>query len=87
MAKKDSDYGSKMIKVSIRFWTNNINERDKKVAWEAGVVSLNANKSKGIPAQPLVRFENLEELPDAIKKALKQGDIKLKPNPKNYVKL
>lgn len=83
MASKND---SKMIRVAVKFWTNNTGTRDKKVAWESGVAYLYANQSKGI-SQKMERFETLEEMPNAVKTVLKQGGVKLRPTSKNYVKL
>ena len=86
MAERKAEYGSNMITVTIRFWTNNVETRDLKVAWESGVAYLNANKHRGI--KPVMeRFWTLQEMPNAVKEVLKSGGIKLKPNPKEYLKL
>jgi len=77
---------SKMIRVAVKFWTNNTGTRDKKVAWESGTAYLYANKSKGI-VQQFERFETLGDMPKAVKTVLKKGGIKLRPTSKNFVEL
>lgn len=85
MAKR-GEYGSNMIRVTVRFWTNHVQTQDKKVASEAGVAYLNANKHRGIKPH-MERFDTLTKMPDAVKAVLKKGGIKLKYYSKNYVPL
>lgn len=86
MVKKRGEYGSNMIRVTVRFWTNNVGTLDKKVAWESGVVYLNANKYRELKPQ-MERFDKLDDMLGAVKEVLKKGGIKLKPNPKNFIEL
>ena len=81
---KRGEYGSNMIKVIIQFWTNNIETTDKKVAWESGVAYLNGNKYRGIKPK-MERFWAFEDMPKAVIKVFKEGQIKLKPLTEKYI--
>ena len=75
---KRGKYGEKMIKLAVRFWTNDLPKgTDKKSAWMSGVIYLFKNESKGIRPDK-IRFENVkEELMDKLFILLKRNDIKL----------
>lgn len=78
--------GKKMIRLSVRFWTNNIargkgNVRAKH-AWSSGVVKLEPNAGHGIRAGKPAVFRSLLELGSAIEKSLIAGGIRLHPSAK-----
>ena len=83
----DSDLnGKKMIRLSVRFWTNNIARGKGKVlakhAWSSGVVKLESNAGHGIKAGRPFVFRSLPELGSAIEKSLIAGGIRLHPSAK-----
>lgn len=78
---KKPKYGEKMIEVKVRFWTNEIAEKEgyiiPKHAWADGVVRIERNESHGIiPANPRP-FNSLMEITLAIEKVLIQHGILL----------
>ena len=83
MNKKRGAYGENMIKVGIKFWTNNLPEgADKKTAWKSGTIYLYKNDTKGIKPY-LERFSDINK--DFMKnlfKLLKKQEIKLIDVPK-----
>jgi hypothetical protein len=81
---KRGEYGSNMIKVTLRFWTNYTNTTDKKVANESGVAYLNGNKFRGIKPQ-MERFWGFHNMPKAVIEVLKKGGVKLRPDADNYI--
>ena len=75
-------YGEKMIEVRIRFWTDDLANKDgyvvPKHGWAAGVVRMARNDSHGIvPGNPKP-FNSLMEIPSTIEKVLVQHNIKLR---------
>jgi hypothetical protein len=78
--------GKKMIRLTVRCWTNNIasgkgNVRPKH-AWSSGVVKLEPNTGHGIRGGRPVVFRSLLELGSAIEKSLIAGGIRLHPSAK-----
>lgn len=58
--KKRGKYGQNMVKLAIRFWTNNLpSGTDEKTAWKSGVIYLYKNESKGIKPD-FVRFDDIK---------------------------
>lgn len=78
--------GKKMIRLSVRFWTNNIAETKGAVrpkhGWSSGVVKLEANPQHGIQAGKPFVFRSLLELGSALEKSLISGGIRLHPSAK-----
>jgi small-conductance mechanosensitive channel len=71
------EYGEKMIKVSIRFWTDGLpKSANRKTAWAKGVVYLNYNKARAIGPDHLM-FNDSTELLQKIQELLKRNDVKL----------
>ena len=72
-----------MIKVGIRFWTNNLPEgTDKKTAWKSGVIYLYKNESKGIKPK-MERFDDISrDFLDNLFELLNEQNIKLIEVPK-----
>lgn len=71
-------YGQNMIKVSIRFWTNNLPKgTDSKTAHDSGAIYIYKNEHKGIkPSMTHFKDINIDFLPKLFK-LLKKEDIKL----------
>lgn len=80
----EAKFGTKMIEVKLRFWTDQISEEEDKIlpkrAWAAGVVRIARNDSHGIvPGKP-VPFNSLLEIGTAIEKVLLNHGITLHPS-------
>ena len=80
MANKN-EYGSKMIKVALRFRTNDVPNKKEKVAFESGTAYLYRNTSRGRKADD-IGFITLEDILPKLKGLLKRNDIKLISNGK-----
>ena len=88
MNKKRGPYGQNMIKLAVRFYTNDLPDgTDEKTAWKGGVIYLYKNELKNIkPDKKRFRdirldfMENLFEL-------LKKNNIKLIETPKEKFKV
>ena len=83
MAKQERGaYGKNMIKLALRFWTNDLPKgTDEKTAWNKGVIYLYANKNKGLKPD-MERFDSIEEITAKLLILLKRNDIKLIETPK-----
>ena len=58
---KDSGWGSKMIKFTVQFWTNDLPKgTNERTAWNSGAIHIVANKTRGIKHNH-VFFRNSEE--------------------------
>jgi len=70
-------HGEKMITFKLRFWTDGLANR--KMAWNAGAITVVTNKSRGIRNTPKSHemFHSLEDIPNAVKKILKKNGISL----------
>ena len=77
-------HGDKMIELTVRFWTNDIADKDGEIvpknAWTSGVVSLARNESHGIDPESPKPFHSLMELPAVIEKVLIKHEIVLHRN-------
>ena len=84
--QREAPQGEKMIEVKIRFWTNNIAEKDgmirPKHAWARGVVRMERNDSHGVVPEKPMPFNSLMELSSVIEKVLIAHEITLHPSPK-----
>lgn len=72
-------WGYNMIRVSVKFWTDNLPrtaKADDKTAWAKGVITLPTNSHRGIKSD-LIHFNNIDELMPKLKELLKRNDIKL----------
>jgi len=72
--QREAAQGEKMIEVKIRFWTNDLAEKDgmirPKHAWSSGVVRMERNESHDIvPKQPVV-FHSLMDISAVVEKVL-----------------
>ena len=83
---RDAQWGSRMIEVSVRFWTDSIAAGEGKIipkhAWTARMVHVKGNKSHDLSPGALQPFNSIAELPAAIEEALTQSGIQLHPSPK-----
>ena len=81
-------YGENMIKVGIKFWTNNLPEGvDEKTAWKSGTIYLYKNSSKSIKPR-LVRFSDINgDFQQKLFELLKEQGIKLIEVPKEKFKV
>ncbi len=82
MVKTDIDWGKKMIKVSVHFWTNNLPRgSDNKTAWESGAIHMVANKQRGLKHEH-VFFNGLQDFFPKLQELLKNQGVKLKMSEK-----
>ena len=57
----DLEWGKKMVKLSVQFWTNDLPRgSDKKTAWESGAIHVIANKGRGLKHNHIF-FRDLRE--------------------------
>jgi hypothetical protein len=81
-ASVEAAHGSKMLRVSVRFWTDEIADTSGHVvpghAWASGVVVVESNETHGIRReQKGETFNSMAELPLAIEKAIMRAGITL----------
>lgn len=70
-------WGKKMIKVSIHFWTDGLPKGvDKKTAWATGAIHMMANKQRGIKHNH-VFFNRKEDLLSKLQELLDKNNVKL----------
>mgnify|MGYP001569525393 CR=1 FL=1 len=71
------EWGKKMIKISVKFWTDNLPRGvDKKTAWAKGTVHMIANPHRGLKHDTLF-FNTKEQLLSKIQELLKKNGVKL----------
>lgn len=76
--KKEPTWGKRMIKVSVRFWTDSLpDDADNKTAWEYGQIDLIGNAHKGIKSDQIF-FDRMTDLVPKIGKLFTRNGIKLK---------
>lgn len=77
-------HGEKMIQINIRLWTNKLSDKPGKIipknAWGRGVVSLERNKTHGIPSGKQMTFNSMLDLGVAIEKVLIEGGVVIHPS-------
>ena len=85
---KRGKYGQNMIKLAIRFWTNNLPDgTDEKTAWKSGVIYLYKNELKGIKPS-MARFNDIKgDFMENLFELLKKQNIKLIEVPKEQFKV
>lgn len=84
MTKEEIEWGKKMIKVAIHFWTNNLPKgTDKKTAWAGGAIHMIANKHRSLKHNH-VFFNNIEELLPKIQELLDRNEVKIIKPPAKY---
>lgn len=84
MPREEVEWGKRMIKLSIQFWTNNLPKGvDKKTAWGSGAIHMIANKHKGLKHNH-VFFNNVEELLPKLQELLNRNEVKLIRMPAKY---
>ena len=78
---REAKYGEKMIEVKVRFWTDEIAEKEGQIklrhAWTAGVVRMHRNESHDIIPKYPRPFNSLMEIPAVIEKVLIEHGITL----------
>ena len=71
-------HGDNMIKVSVSFYANLPEGVARpKHAWDCGEAYLTTNRSRGIRCTDTFRFRSLEEVPQAIAKAMESQGVSL----------
>lgn len=80
MCSVEIKQGDKTIKVTVYFWTDQLEIcgiKNPKAAWAQGVVVAKSNLSRGIKAVKYRHFYKMEDIPNAISKALKDSGVTL----------
>lgn len=74
---KKIPHGDKMISFKLRFWTNDLNNR--KMVWNDGAITVVTNRSRGLrnTNENHVFFNSIDEIPDAVRKILKENEISI----------
>src|SRR5687768_2493629 len=81
--EREAVYGTKMIEVKLRFWTDDIAADGKilpKHAWTSGVVRMGANTSHGIKARKPKPFNSLLDIGAVVEAVLLAHGIQLHPS-------
>ncbi|HNV63276.1 MAG TPA: hypothetical protein PKN54_10075 [Candidatus Cloacimonas acidaminovorans] len=80
-------WGSKMIKFTVQFWTNNLPKgTNNRTAWGAGAIHIVANKSRGVKHDH-VFFNELNEFMPKFQELMDKHEIKLITRPEKYVEV
>jgi hypothetical protein len=77
---QDAPYGTKMIEIKVRFFTNDLAPKGKvlpKEGWTRGVVRITPNGPHAIESGRALPFNSLMELPAKIEQLLIANGIKL----------
>jgi hypothetical protein len=73
-------HGSKTLRVSVRFWTNDIADTPGHIVprhgWTSGVVNVERNEAHGVE-RTSVPFHSMAEIPAAIEQAIADAGITL----------
>jgi hypothetical protein len=81
MVQREAPQGEKMIELKIRFWTNDLADKEgmirPKHAWSSGVVRMERNESHDIVPQKPIVFHSLMDLNAIIEKVLISHGISL----------
>lgn len=88
MSKKtELEWGKKMIKISVHFWTNNLPKgTDRKTAWDSGAIHIIANKGRGLKHDH-VFFRGMQEFFPKLNELLKKNGVKLIRQPDEYIEV
>lgn len=85
--KENGKWGSKMLKFTVQFWTNNLPKgTNNRTAWDSGAIHIVANKSRGIKHDH-VFFNNAEEFMTKFRELRQKHDIKLITRPEKFVEV
>ena len=85
--KEEIEWGKKMIKISVNFWTNGLPPKaDKKTAWGSGAIHLIANKQRGLN-HSVVFFNDMDEFFTKLGELLKRNNVKLLPPPESLTEI
>ena len=78
---REAKYGERMLKVTVRFFTNGIAEGEGQIepkhAWTRDIVRMERNESHGIIPKHSHPFNSLMEIPQVIEKVLIEQGITL----------
>lgn len=84
---EDFEWGKKMIKISVQFWTNNLPKgTDNKTAWASGAIHMTANKHRGLKHNHIF-FNRMEDFMPKLHELLKRNGVKLIKPPEKYVEV
>lgn len=78
---REAEWGSRMIEVKVRFWTDKIADGKGKIlpkhAWNAGVVRMDRNEPHEIVPGAPIPFNSFADLPAKVEQLLIEHEIKL----------
>lgn len=75
--KRKSNWGERMIKFTVQFWTNNLPRKsDNRTAWASGAIHIVAMKSRGIKHDH-VFFNSMDEFFSKFQELMDRHNIKL----------
>lgn len=79
--EKEVEYGDKVIKIEVHFWTHGIvsdeEKRIPKVAWDSGTIHILRNDGHEIERSEPIHFESLSELQPTIEASFKERGMSL----------
>ncbi len=79
--EKAAKHGEKTIRVSVKFWTDDIATKEGHVlpgyCWEGGFVNVEANPTHGLKASQPVPFNTLDELVPILISALDDAGVNI----------
>lgn len=84
MPRQEIEWGKRMIKISVQFWTNDLpKDVNNKTAWARGAIHMIANKQRGLKHNH-VFFNNEDDLLPKIQELLNKNGVKLIKPPAKY---
>lgn len=87
MNNDNIEWGKKMIKISVQFWTNNLpNGTDDKTAWGSGAIHMIANKHRGLKHNHIF-FNNMEDFLPKLQELLNKNNVKLIKQPDKFIEI
>lgn len=80
MRDRKPKYGKKTIELTVRFWTNDISDKEDhivpKVCWEHGMITLKKNETHGLEVRKRA-FKSIAHLSRAVEELLKASKVKV----------
>jgi len=78
--EREAKWGTKMIEVNLRFWTDGIAKKGKirpRECWESGVIRMTRNPSHRIVPRSPVPFNTMNEILPKIEQVLRNYGIRV----------
>jgi len=83
LTAREAKWGSRMIEVRLRFWTDNLAPKGEvipKHAWSSGMARMMANEPHGIKSGKRIPFNSLPEIASTVEKVLIEHGVTLHPS-------